>query len=308
MAEDLFGVLDAAFAGEEPSSQPKTIEKEKNGNGKKNDKTQVKSKKEPASSETSESSEGGKTAEDEETTVVDKKIPVKVQQERNDPPTVVSPPKKGTKRRAEDTTTIGSVEKKKKKKTAPPKPSIAKQRAMKAPRKAVAPPQQDESPKKKKSRRKKTQPKKNTSPKAKTVIANGKLTKKPKRPHRFKPGTVALREIKKYQKSTELLIRKMPFARLVREIAQDTDFVNNHGGLRFQQAAISALQCASEDFLIELLEQTNLVAIAAKRITIMPKDIQLACKIRKYDTKPTKRSRVQNRISAEGLAIEPPPS
>ena len=58
-----------------------------------------------------------------------------------------------------------------------------------------------------------------------------------KKPHRFRPGTVALREIRRYQKSTELLIRKLPFQRLVREIAQDfkTD-------LRFQSAAIGALQ------------------------------------------------------------------
>jgi len=58
-----------------------------------------------------------------------------------------------------------------------------------------------------------------------------------KKPHRYRPGTVALREIRRYQKSTELLIRKLPFQRLVREIAQDfkTD-------LRFQSAAIGALQ------------------------------------------------------------------
>lgn len=62
-----------------------------------------------------------------------------------------------------------------------------------------------------------------------------------KRPRRFRPGTVALRDIKRYQRSTELLIRKMPFSRLVREIAQDfkTD-------LRFQVSAVSALQEAAE--------------------------------------------------------------
>ena len=58
-----------------------------------------------------------------------------------------------------------------------------------------------------------------------------------KKPHRYRPGTVALREIRRFQKSTELLIRKLPFQRLVREIAQDfkTD-------LRFQSAAVGALQ------------------------------------------------------------------
>ncbi|CAL8264663.1 unnamed protein product [Gadus morhua 'NCC'] len=92
-----------------------------------------------------------------------------------------------------------------------------------------------------------------------------------KKPHRYRPGTVALREIRRYQKSTELLIRKLPFQRLVREIAQDfkTD-------LRFQSSAVMALQEASEAYLVGLFEDTNLCAIHAKRVTIMPKDIQLA--------------------------------
>ena len=96
-----------------------------------------------------------------------------------------------------------------------------------------------------------------------------------RRPHRYRPGTVALREIRKYQKSTELLIRKLPFQRLVREIAQDfkTD-------LRFQGSAVLALQEASEAYLVGLFEDTNLCAIHAKRVTIMPKDIQLARRIR----------------------------
>ena len=96
-----------------------------------------------------------------------------------------------------------------------------------------------------------------------------------KRPHRYRPGTVALREIRKFQKSTDLLIRKLPFQRLVREIAQDfkTD-------LRFQGTAILALQEASEAYLVGLFEDSNLCAIHAKRVTIMPKDIQLARRIR----------------------------
>ncbi len=95
------------------------------------------------------------------------------------------------------------------------------------------------------------------------------------RPHRYRPGTVALREIRKYQKSTELLIRKLPFQRLVREIAQD--FKND---LRFQATAILALQEASEAYLVSLFEDTNLCCIHARRVTIMPKDIQLARRIR----------------------------
>ncbi|XP_038050819.1 histone H3, embryonic-like [Patiria miniata] len=96
-----------------------------------------------------------------------------------------------------------------------------------------------------------------------------------KKPHRYRPGTVALREIRRYQKSTELLIRKLPFQRLVREIAQD--FKTE---LRFQSSAVMALQEASEAYLVGLFEDTNLCAIHAKRVTIMPKDIQLARRIR----------------------------
>ena len=95
-----------------------------------------------------------------------------------------------------------------------------------------------------------------------------------KKPMRYRPGTVALREIRRYQKTTELLIRKLPFSRLVREIAQD--FKTN---LRFQAQAIGALQEAAEAYLIGLFEDTNLCAIHAKRVTIMPKDIQLAHRI-----------------------------
>jgi histone H3 len=122
-----------------------------------------------------------------------------------------------------------------------------------------------------------------------------------KKPHRYRPGTVALREIRKYQKSTDLLIRKVPFARLVREIAQDfkTD-------LRFQLHAMLALQVcfhvlslsqrcvprarvtvscvhaqeATEAYQVSLFEDANLAAIHAKRITIQPRDIQLARRIR----------------------------
>ena len=96
-----------------------------------------------------------------------------------------------------------------------------------------------------------------------------------KKPHRFRPGTVALREIRKYQKSTELLLRKLPFQRLVREIA--TEFKTD---LRFQSSAVLALQEAAESYLVGLFEDTNLCAIHAKRVTIMPKDIQLARRIR----------------------------
>jgi histone H3 len=96
-----------------------------------------------------------------------------------------------------------------------------------------------------------------------------------KKPHRFRPGTVALREIRKYQKSTELLIKKLPFSRLVREIAAPL-----MDGIRFQSAAMAALQEAAEAYLVGLFEDANLCAIHAKRVTLMPKDIQLARMIR----------------------------
>ena len=96
-----------------------------------------------------------------------------------------------------------------------------------------------------------------------------------KKPHRYRPGTVALREIRRYQKSTDLLIRKLPYQRLVREISQD--FKND---ARWQGSAVLGLQEAAEAYLVHLFEDTNLCAIHAKRVTIFPKDIQLARQIR----------------------------
>ena len=92
-----------------------------------------------------------------------------------------------------------------------------------------------------------------------------------KKPHQYHPGTVALCEIRKYQKSTDFLIRKLPFQRLARELAQSIS-----GDLRFQATALAASQEASEAYLISLLEDTNLCAIHARRVTIMPKDLQLS--------------------------------
>ena len=99
-----------------------------------------------------------------------------------------------------------------------------------------------------------------------------------KKPHRYRPGTVALREIRRYQKSTELLIRKRPFEKLVRELIQE--FESTKDSLRLGKDAKFALQEAAEAYLVGLFEDTNLCAIHAKRVTIMPKDIQLARRIR----------------------------
>ncbi|KAK0550272.1 histone H3.1 [Tilletia horrida] len=102
-----------------------------------------------------------------------------------------------------------------------------------------------------------------------------------KKPHRYKPGTVALREIRRYQKTSELLIRKLPFQRLVNGIlAERGRLLNGKPIFRIQSSAINALQEASEAYLVSLFEDTNLAAIHAKRVTIMPKDMQLARRIR----------------------------
>jgi histone H3/H4 len=102
----------------------------------------------------------------------------------------------------------------------------------------------------------------------------------PKR--RYKPGTVALREIRKYQKRVDLLIRKLPFQRLVREIAREIarEGTNTNNDLRFQASAIEALQEAAENYLIILMDDTNQFALHVKRVTIMKKDMQLALRIR----------------------------
>ena len=105
------------------------------------------------------------------------------------------------------------------------------------------------------------------------ATATGATRKK----RRHRPGTKALQEIRRYQSGTDLLIRKLPFQRLVREVAQNTCGFPNY---RFQSGAIAALQEASEAYLVGLFEDTNLCAIHAKRVTIMVKDIRLARRIR----------------------------
>ena len=91
-----------------------------------------------------------------------------------------------------------------------------------------------------------------------------------KKPFRYRPGTVALREIRKYQKSTELLIRKLPFQRLVKEVCRDLFKTENY---RFQSTALLALQEASEIFLVSMFDDVNCIAIHGKRVTIQVKDI-----------------------------------
>uniref|UniRef100_A0A0N5C4W1 Histone domain-containing protein n=1 Tax=Strongyloides papillosus TaxID=174720 RepID=A0A0N5C4W1_STREA len=110
---------------------------------------------------------------------------------------------------------------------------------------------------------------------ARTARQSAQADRGVKKPRRRRSGTVALREIRKYQKSTDLLIPKLPFQRLVREIAQGFK-----SDLRFQPNAFMALQEDAEAYLVKLLKDTNLCAIHAKRVTIMQKDIQLVRTIR----------------------------
>jgi histone H3 len=94
-----------------------------------------------------------------------------------------------------------------------------------------------------------------------------------RKPHRWRPGTVALREIQKFQKNTDLLIRKAPFQHLVRGIALKFGKSN----LQMQSTAVLALQEAAEYFMVDVFSDTNLCAMHGKRITIMNKDMVLAC-------------------------------
>ncbi|KAL8816578.1 MAG: hypothetical protein Q9223_004440 [Gallowayella weberi] len=102
---------------------------------------------------------------------------------------------------------------------------------------------------------------------------------KARKARRYRPGTLALKEIRRYQRTTDLLLLKLPFSRLVREIALSLVPIGGEA-LRWQSQAIQALQEAAEAFMVHLFEDTNLCAIHAKRVTIMQKDIQLARRIR----------------------------
>ena len=96
-----------------------------------------------------------------------------------------------------------------------------------------------------------------------------------KKSFRWRPGTVALREVRRLQKSTEALVAKAPFARLVREVAE-----THKAGLRFQASAIAAIQEATEAHVVSLLSDSNLSALHAGRVTAMPRDLQLVRRLR----------------------------
>ena len=105
---------------------------------------------------------------------------------------------------------------------------------------------------------------------AKQAAKTRKNVGKKMKPYQYRPGMMALYEIQRYQKTTDLLIRKLPFQRLVRVTAQCF-----RSDLYFQANAIMALQQAVKSYLAGLMEDTNLCAIHPKHVIIMPKDIQL---------------------------------
>ncbi len=132
-----------------------------------------------------------------------------------------------------------------------------------------------------------------------------------KKPHKFKPGTVALREIRKFQKSTDLLIKKLPFQRLVRKLVEDeersqaADAKESPVAFKVQSSALAALQEASEAYLVHVLEDSNLAAIHAKRVTIMPRDIQLANRIKTGDKSRIMESSAKTRSAPKTVANRP---
>ncbi|MCH1574666.1 MAG: hypothetical protein L7S67_00165 [Flavobacteriales bacterium] len=107
-----------------------------------------------------------------------------------------------------------------------------------------------------------------------------KQPRQPRQKRRTRPGTVAVREIIKYQRSSNLLIRKAPFQRLVREIVNDLSQTSTGTNFRFKETAMMALQESCEAYLVGLMEDTNLCCIHAKRETVMTKDMRLARRIR----------------------------
>ncbi|CAL8374270.1 unnamed protein product [Boreogadus saida] len=111
------------------------------------------------------------------------------------------------------------------------------------------------------------------------LMALGESPPGRRRRRRFRPGAKALMEIRKYQKSHTLLLRKVPFARLVREVSESYSGKN----LRWQVLALMALQEAAEAFLVMMLANANLCAIHAKRVTLFPRDLQLALRLRGMD-------------------------
>lgn len=112
--------------------------------------------------------------------------------------------------------------------------------------------------------------------KTQTKQPDAKKHQPPKKKRRYRPGTVALREIRKYQKTSDLLVAKAPFQRIVKEIC-----TNIKSDIRYQSSAVLATHEAAESYLVGLNEDANFCAIHGKRVTVMPKDMQLVKTIKK---------------------------
>lgn len=97
----------------------------------------------------------------------------------------------------------------------------------------------------------------------------------PQRRRRYRPGTQALHEMRHFQKGTGVLLPKLPFRRLVRELADE-----HYVGYKVQESALLAMQEAAEAYLVDLFMDSNSCAVHAKRVTITPKDMKLALRIR----------------------------
>ena len=129
-----------------------------------------------------------------------------------------------------------------------------------------------------KRKRKGTTPrKKQTLEESRSRQSQGHFVKVKRNKFRYRPGTKALKEIRKYQKTVDLSFKKLPFSRLVREISQD---LPGKGSFRWQRKAVDALQDASEAYITDVLSDANLCAIHGKRVTIMVKDMHLARRLR----------------------------
>ena len=131
------------------------------------------------------------------------------------------------------------------------------------------------------------QPHKHILPK---TLKRKSTTRGIKKLHQYHLGLLALREIHRYQQSTESLIRRTPFNKLIKEISQEYKICPEGPGtpsvqVRFQSTALASLQEATENFLVGLFEDVNLLAVHAKRVTIMPCDISLALRIRGDQTR-----------------------
>jgi histone H3 len=123
----------------------------------------------------------------------------------------------------------------------------------------------------------------------------GKVNK----PRRFRPGTVSLRQIRKYQTSTNMLIPKLSFQRFVKELMQMECYDRNINSKKIQSTALLALQCAAEDYVIELFQQSQIAAFHGKRLTVIPDDIQLVLKFRGDELKFNRSAEYNNSFNDE---------